>query len=60
MGATITLSVFFNTVMPLINFGFWAKAELKRWIDRSFTNDMKSTKQSLQHDYELLYMGAVF
>ena len=61
VGATITLTMLFNIVMP----HFWVMLKMMykgfcRCWDRGFSCDRKNTRKMLQEDYNELYTGPEF
>jgi len=58
VGATICLTCFTNTIMPLSNLVWWWITECKRCKDRGCIScNEKKTRKVLQSDYEKLYTG---
>jgi hypothetical protein len=52
VGSTLMLTMLINVVAPHITEKiFYMKTLYSRWRDRSFTCDMRQTKQVLQEDY---------
>jgi len=60
VGAAIATSVFFGTVTPIFNLGFWFVNSLKKCCDRGCRLDPRRTRKTIQSEYERVYEGPVF